>query len=268
MRHRKNNVGLNRTAAHRKALLANLTIALVTHKKIVTTLPKARAARRFAEKMITFARRGDVAARRQVYRRINDRDVIKELFQEIGPKFRDRNGGYTRIIKLDPREGDNAPMAVLELVGFAGDEPAKKGKKRAAKKTAPKKTETKAAKTEEKVEEAPAEAEAVEETVEAAAEEVIAEEVKAEEAPAEEAPVEEKPEEKEVAPKEEAKAEEKPKKAPAKKAAAKKDDSEKAEEKSKKAAPKKTAAKKDDAKDAEEKPAAKKKSDEKKDEDK
>lgn len=167
MRHRKNNVGLNRTAAHRKALLANLTKALVTHKKIVTTLPKARATRRYAEKIITFARRDDVAARRQVLKKLNDRDVVHTLFQEIGPKYSDRNGGYTRIIKLDNRHGDNAPMAVLELVGFAADEGVKKTTRKrrtTAKKAAPVKEEA-----------------AKKETV------VEAEEVKSEETPAAEA---------------------------------------------------------------------------------
>lgn len=214
MRHRKNNVGLNRTAAHRKALLMNLTNALVTHKKIVTTLPKAKATRKYAEKLITFARRGDIAARRQVFAKLHQRDIVKELFTEIAPKYRDRNGGYTRIIKLDPRSGDNAPMAILELVGFATDEPAKKTKKAVKKKAAPKKD---APKVEEKAEE----------VVEAAEVEAPVEEPKAEEAPAEEAveePVEEKPAE-EAAPeaKEEEKVEAAPakKKAPAKKPAAK-----------------------------------------------
>lgn len=142
MRHRKNNVGLNRTAAHRKAMLANLTSSLVIHKKVVTTLPKARAARKFAEKMITFARRGDVAARRQVYRHIPHRDIVHELFTEIGPKFKDRNGGYTRIIKMDRRHGDNAPLAILELVGFAADEPVKSSGSSRRRKTAPKKAES------------------------------------------------------------------------------------------------------------------------------
>jgi len=214
VRHRKNNVGLNRTAAHRKALLMNLTNALVTHKKIVTTLPKAKATRKYAEKLITFARRGDIAARRQVFAKLHQRDIVKELFTEIAPKYRDRNGGYTRIIKLDPRSGDNAPMAILELVGFATDEPAKKTKKAVKKKAAPKKD---APKVEEKAEE----------VVEAAEVEAPVEEPKAEEAPAEEAveePVEEKPAE-EAAPeaKEEEKVEAAPakKKAPAKKPAAK-----------------------------------------------
>lgn len=101
-------------------------------------MPKAKAARSFAERMITFARKGDLAARRQVLRKIRNKLVVKELFDSIGPRFRERNGGYTRIIKLDNRLGDNAPMAVLELVGFATDDTATGKSKKARKKVAPK----------------------------------------------------------------------------------------------------------------------------------
>ncbi|MBZ0263677.1 50S ribosomal protein L17 [bacterium] len=124
-------------------MLANLASALFTHKKIITTLPKARAARTYAEKLITFARRGpeDLAARRHVLRKITNKIVVKELFDEIGPKFRDRPGGYTRIIRMDNRRGDNAPMAILELVGFAADDTGKKPKK-VTKRKKPDATET------------------------------------------------------------------------------------------------------------------------------
>lgn len=225
MRHRKNNVGLNRTASHRKALLANLTTALVTHKKIVTTLPKARATRRYAEKLITFARRDDVASRRQVLKKLHSRDVVKVLFEEIGPKFKDRPGGYTRIIKMDNRNGDNADMAILELVGFATDDVSKKTKRKtsAQKSTAAKKADTK--KDAPKKDEAPAAEAAAEETaapVEESAE--VVEEVKAEEAAAEvkeeAVPAEENVEAKEEAPAEEPKAEEKKADAPAEEAPA------------------------------------------------
>jgi len=196
VRHRKNNVGLNRTAAHRKALLMNLTNSLVTHKKIVTTLPKARETRKYAEKLITCARRDDVASRRQVLKKLHRRDIVKILFSEIGPKYRERNGGYTRIIKLDNRAGDNAPMAVLELVDFAADEPVKKARK-AVKKAAPKKVdapadEKKAEETVEAVEEAPVEEAKAEETVEEVKEEKPAEEPKAEEKPKDDAEGEKK----------------------------------------------------------------------------
>jgi len=130
VRHQKNQVKLNRTASHRKALLMNQTRALIEHKKIKTTLAKAKATRSYAERLITFAKKDDVAARRQVLKKLHSRDAVKTLFHEIGPRFRDRNGGYTRIVKLENRGGDNAPMAILELVGFAVDEPVKGSRKR------------------------------------------------------------------------------------------------------------------------------------------
>ncbi len=118
MRHLNRKAHLNRTASHRKALFGNLSAALFTHKRIVTTLGKARHARRFAERMITFARRGDVAARRHVMRYVQDKAAVKTLFDDLGPHFKNRDGGYTRIIKLGTRRGDAAPMAIIELVGF------------------------------------------------------------------------------------------------------------------------------------------------------
>lgn len=118
MRHLYDKPHLSRTHSHRRALFGNLSAALFQHHKIITTLGKAKHARRFAERMITFARRGDIAARRYVARFISDRDVVKKLFDELGPHFRHREGGYTRIIKLGPRRGDASPMALLELVGF------------------------------------------------------------------------------------------------------------------------------------------------------
>ncbi|GBE29217.1 50S ribosomal protein L17 [bacterium BMS3Bbin04] len=202
VRHQKTNFKLNRTASHRKALLMNQTRALIEHKKITTTLAKAKATRSYAERLITFAKKDDIAARRQVLKKLHNRDAVKMLFHEIGPRFRDRNGGYTRIIKLENRSGDNAPMAILELVGFAVDEPVKQTRSRAARKKQPKKisapkTEA-AAVVEEAVADATeevAEAEAVEETVEAEAVEEKVEAEVAEEAPveaaAEETPVEE-----------------------------------------------------------------------------
>ena len=118
MRHLYDKVHLNRTKSHRLALFSNLAAALFHHQKIITTLAKAKHARRFAERMITFARQGDLAARRHVHRYVRDKDAVKKLFDELGPHFRHRDGGYTRIIKLGPRKGDAAPMALLELVGF------------------------------------------------------------------------------------------------------------------------------------------------------
>ena len=176
MRHRKNNVGLNRTASHRRALLANLASALFTHKKIVTTLPKARQTRMYAERLITFARKGDLAARRHVLRKITDKTVVKELFDTIGPRFRERHGGYTRIIKLDNRLGDNAPMAILELVGFAADDavPAKKTSRPKTADTPKAKPEAPAQETAEPVVEETEQATAPVEEAEAVAEETPA----------------------------------------------------------------------------------------------
>jgi large subunit ribosomal protein L17 len=98
-------------------MLANLATSLFEHERITTTEAKAKRMRPLAEKLITFAKRGDLHARRQVLRVIRDKDVVHKLFAEIGPNFSDRPGGYTRITKVNPRKGDNAPMAVIELVG-------------------------------------------------------------------------------------------------------------------------------------------------------
>jgi large subunit ribosomal protein L17 len=102
--------------AHERLMLANLATALFEHDRITTTEAKAKRLRPLAERLITFAKRGDLHARRQVMTVIRDKDVVHKLFAEIGPKFAERPGGYTRIIKINPRKGDNAPMAVIELV--------------------------------------------------------------------------------------------------------------------------------------------------------
>src|ERR1700755_1457272 len=104
------------SSSHQKALLANLATSLFEHGRIKTTEPKARALRPYAEKLITHAKKGTLHNRREVLKKIRDKDVVHSLFAEIGPFFADRNGGYTRIIKVEPRKGDNAPMAVIELV--------------------------------------------------------------------------------------------------------------------------------------------------------
>jgi large subunit ribosomal protein L17 len=103
-------------SSHQKALLANLATSLFTHGRIKTTEPKARALRPYAEKLITHAKKGTLHNRREVMKKIRDKDVVHSLFAEIAPHFADRNGGYTRIIKVEARKGDNAPMAVIELV--------------------------------------------------------------------------------------------------------------------------------------------------------
>jgi len=107
---------LGGSSSHQKALLANLATSLFEHGRIKTTEPKARALRPYAEKLITHAKKGSLHNRREVLKKIRDKDVVHALFAEIGPFFSDRNGGYTRIIKVEPRKGDNAPMAVIELV--------------------------------------------------------------------------------------------------------------------------------------------------------
>jgi len=129
MRHRKAFNKLNRTASHRKALLSNLATQLFMYKKIKTTAVKAKALRPVAERLITFAKKGTVAARRQVLRTVRDKKVVKELFDDIAPTFEDRQGGYTRIIKLGRRQGDGAELAYIELVGFEGVRKEKKAKK-------------------------------------------------------------------------------------------------------------------------------------------
>ena len=123
MRHRKAGRKLGRTASHRKAMLRNMVTSLFEHERIVTTVPKAKEARRVADKMITLAKRGDLHARRQALAYIRSKDVVAKLFDEIQQQYVDRQGGYTRIIRTGNRAGDVAPMAILELVGYdAGEE--------------------------------------------------------------------------------------------------------------------------------------------------
>ncbi|MCH9732610.1 MAG: 50S ribosomal protein L17 [Actinomycetia bacterium] len=107
---------LGGSSSHQKALLANLATSLFEHGRIKTTEPKARALRPYAEKLITHAKKGTLHNRREVMKKIRDKDIVHVLFAEIGPFFSDRSGGYTRIIKVEARKGDNAPMAVIELV--------------------------------------------------------------------------------------------------------------------------------------------------------
>jgi large subunit ribosomal protein L17 len=107
---------LGGSSSHQKAILANLATALFEHGRIKTTEPKARALRPYAEKLITHAKKGTLHNRREVLKKIRDKDIVHSLFAEIGPFYADRNGGYTRIIKVEARKGDNAPMAVIELV--------------------------------------------------------------------------------------------------------------------------------------------------------
>jgi len=121
MRHRLANRKLNRTSSHRAALLRNLTNALLRHEVIKTTLPKAKELRRVAEPMITLGKKPSLANRRLAFDRLRDREMVVKLFDELGPRFSARNGGYLRILKYGFRDGDNAPMALIEMVDRAED---------------------------------------------------------------------------------------------------------------------------------------------------
>lgn len=187
--------------AHERLLLANLATALFTHQRITTTETKAKRLRPYAERLITFAKRGDLHARRRVMRVITDKTAVHLLFTEIAPLVAEREGGYTRITKTGYRKGDNAPMAVIELVLEPVNPKPKSAKKSAAPaEAAPVAEEAPVEET--AVEETAVEETAVEEVVEAAAEETPAEETPAEETAAaestEEAPAEEAPAEDEA----------------------------------------------------------------------
>ncbi len=168
---------LGGSSSHQKAILANLATSLFEHGRIKTTEPKARALRPYAEKLITHARKGELHNRREVMKKIRDKDVVHVLFAEIGPFFADREGGYTRIIKVENRKGDNAPMAVIELVREKTVTSEADRARRAAAAQA-KAAEAEAPKAEE-AEEA-TEAPEVEATEEAAADEAPADEVASE----------------------------------------------------------------------------------------
>ena len=116
MRHRHGLRKLNRTSSHRLAMLRNMTNSLLTHETIKTTLPKAKELRRVVEPMITLGKQPTLANRRLAFNRLRDRDVVVKLFAELGPRFAKRNGGYLRILKFGFRQGDNAPMALVELL--------------------------------------------------------------------------------------------------------------------------------------------------------
>lgn len=116
MRHRLAHRKLNRTASHRKAMFANMAASLITHEQIVTTLPKAKEMKPIMDKLITLAKKGDLSARRQAIAQVRDKDAVRKLFDVMGERYKDRNGGYTRVLKAGFRHGDNAPRAVIELV--------------------------------------------------------------------------------------------------------------------------------------------------------
>src|SRR6187455_3617368 len=116
MRHGKVHRKLNRTAEHRKAMFGNMCAALIKHEQITTTLPKAKELRPVVEKLVTLGKRGDLHARRQAIAQIRDIAMVKKLFDVLGPRYKDRNGGYTRVLKAGYRYGDSAPVGVIEFV--------------------------------------------------------------------------------------------------------------------------------------------------------
>ena len=116
MRHGKAHRKLNRTAEHRRAMFANMAAALIKHEQIVTTLPKAKELRPVVEKLVTLGKRGDLHARRQAIAQIRDVAMVKKLFEVLGPRYKERQGGYTRVVKAGFRYGDSAPVAVIEFV--------------------------------------------------------------------------------------------------------------------------------------------------------
>src|SRR5690348_1336156 len=126
MRHLNQGRKLNRTSAHRKALFRNMLLALIRHGRITTTDAKAKELRRVADRMVTLGKKGDLAARRRAFAFIQSHQVVKQLFDQIAPRFKERNGGYTRVVKYGWRRGDAAPLSIIE---FTGQEEQAKGKK-------------------------------------------------------------------------------------------------------------------------------------------
>ena len=182
MRHNKNFNHLGRKTAHRKAMLSNMACSLIEHKRINTTVAKAKALRQFFEPLVTRSKDDTTHSRRVAFRALGNKFAVTELFREVGPKVSTRDGGYTRIIRTGNRLGDNAEMCMMELVDFNdiyGTEEKKKRSRRSRRGGAAK-TAAPAATTEAAAEEAP--------VVEAVAEEAVAEEAPAAEAAAEEAP--------------------------------------------------------------------------------
>ena len=130
MRHMNQGRKLNRTSAHRKALFRNLVLSLVKHERIKTTDAKAKELRGFADRMVTLGKRGDLSARRLAFNFMQSRDAVKKLFDEIAPRFKERNGGYTRVVKFGFRRGDAASLSIIEFVDVSerseGSKPRKK----------------------------------------------------------------------------------------------------------------------------------------------
>jgi large subunit ribosomal protein L17 len=163
MRHHLSGRQLSRNSSHRHALMRNMSVSLLRHETIRTTLPKAKELRRVVEPLITLAKDGGDAARRLAFARLRDAQVVEKLFADLGPRFKTRPGGYTRILRMMPRPGDSAPMALMQLVEgavpVAAEEPTEEGKKKAPRRARAKaktpKAEAKAEKSEVKKEAAP-----------------------------------------------------------------------------------------------------------------
>ena len=132
MRHGLAHRKLNRTSEHRKAMFANMASSLIEHEQIVTTVPKAKELRPIVEKLVTLAKKGDLASRRRAISKLRNQDMAKKLFDVLGPRYEERNGGYVRIMKAGFRHGDNAPMAVIEFVDRDEDAKGKADRERVA----------------------------------------------------------------------------------------------------------------------------------------
>jgi large subunit ribosomal protein L17 len=137
MRHLVEGRKLNRTSSHRKAMFSNMAVSILDKERITTTLPKAKEVRKVVERLITYGKKGDLHAIRMAERRIKDKTILKKLFDDIAPGYKDRVGGYTRIIKLGERKGDNASMSIIELTGRGNPDPVRKGKKKSKVKKTP-----------------------------------------------------------------------------------------------------------------------------------
>ncbi len=167
MRHLMSGRKLNRTYSHRKAMLSNLAMSILDKERVTTTVSKAKEVRSLVERLITYSKRGGLHSIRLAARTINDKTILKKLFDEIGPSYKDREGGYTRIVKIGERRGDNAEMSIIELVGRDGDEPRRRKKKKSGAKKKTQKKETQ--KKESPVQEAPEVVSAAEQPAETAA---------------------------------------------------------------------------------------------------
>jgi large subunit ribosomal protein L17 len=141
MRHLVSGRKLNRTASHRRAMLSNMAVSILDKERVTTTLTKAKEVRCVVERLITYGKKGDIHGIRLAARRINDKTVLKKLFDDIAPSYKGREGGYTRIIKLDERKGDNTQMSIIELVGRGRPDAVRKSKK-IAKTKSPKQTDS------------------------------------------------------------------------------------------------------------------------------